>query len=174
MWIFLTLCVLGTFSCVNNWTLSSFYLGLFKTYLFTDFHGEWQDERMAIENVEPHEHRALLELHGQEMSNTLSNSMENSSTYFVGMFFLNAVTQRTVLFYSPKTVIWMWLSFVSTSCHLMRKVTILIIKWSKFVQISAMLKQAVLAIFSTHNCLNTNNCWSFVLQWQKGANLFEL
>ena len=51
---------------------------------------------MSIQYVEPQDPRALLELHGQEMSDSLSHSMEFSNTFFFGMVFLNGVTQRPV------------------------------------------------------------------------------
>ena len=60
------------------------------------FHGQWQDERMVIDYIEPEDPRALLELHGQEMSGAFSHSMELCNTFFFGMIFLNSVTQRPV------------------------------------------------------------------------------
>ena len=51
---------------------------------------------MRIDYIEPQDPRALLELHGQEMSDSLAHSMEFSNTFFFGMIFLNAITQRPV------------------------------------------------------------------------------
>ena len=53
----------------------------------------WQEEKMRIDYIEPQDPRALLELHGQEMSDSLAHSMEFSNTFFFGMIFLNAITQ---------------------------------------------------------------------------------
>ena len=55
-----------------------------------------QHERMTIQYVEPQDPRALLELHGQEMSDSLSHSMEFTNTFFFEMIFLNGLTQRPV------------------------------------------------------------------------------
>ena len=68
--------------------------GRFETCLFLDFHGDWQKERMRIDYVKPRDPHALLELHGQEMLDSLSNSMEFANSFFFGMIFLNAATQR--------------------------------------------------------------------------------
>ena len=43
--------------------------------------------RMTIQYVEPQEPRALLELHGQELSDSLSHSMEFSNTFLFRMIF---------------------------------------------------------------------------------------
>ena len=51
---------------------------------------------MRIDYIEPQGPRALLELHGQEMSDSLAHSIEFSNTSFFGMIFLNALTQRPV------------------------------------------------------------------------------
>jgi len=64
--------------------------------ILRDFHGEWQHERMTIQYVEPQDPRALLELHGQEMSDSLLHSTEFSNTFFFGMIFFNGLTQRPV------------------------------------------------------------------------------
>ena len=60
------------------------------------FHRQLQHQRMTIQYVEPQDPRALLELHGQEMSDSLSHSMEFTHTFFFGMIFLNGLTQRPV------------------------------------------------------------------------------
>ena len=51
---------------------------------------------MRIDYIEPQDPSALLELHGQEMSDSLVHSMEFSNTFFFGMIFLNAITQQPV------------------------------------------------------------------------------
>ena len=51
---------------------------------------------MSIQYIEPQDPRALLELHGQEISDSLSHSMDFTNTFFFGMIFLNGVTPRPV------------------------------------------------------------------------------
>ena len=46
-----------------------------------------QHERMTIQYVKPQEPRALLELHGQELSDSLLHSMEFSNTFLFRMIF---------------------------------------------------------------------------------------
>ena len=51
------------------------------------FQMQLQHERMTIQYVEPQDPRALLELHGQELSDSLSHSMEFSNTFLFRMIF---------------------------------------------------------------------------------------
>ena len=82
---------------------------------------------MRIDYIEPQDPRALLELHGQEMSDSLAHSMEFSNTFFFGMIFLNAITQRPVFVLFTKNC--NWLHSVPTYCHRMKIPIILIMLW---------------------------------------------
>ena len=93
---------------------------------------------MTIQYVEPQDPRALLELHGQEMSDSLSHSMEFSNTFFFGMIYLNAVMQRPVFVLFTNKCNLNVATFCAHLLNPMKTVTIQIMLWSMYHSIFAM------------------------------------